>query len=84
MTSMTPLGGETESKKVLIIHLSLIDSHFSKQRIRSLENQLDKTVIKYNEAQSIKKTYEQIVKRLNVRLLFPHFSLYMSYLGRAI
>jgi hypothetical protein len=29
-----------------------------------LENRLDKAMIKYNEAQSIKKTYEQIVKRL--------------------
>lgn len=32
--------------------------------IRSLENKLDKAMIKYNEAQSIRKTYEQIVKRL--------------------
>ena len=29
-----------------------------------LENRLDKAMIKYNEAQSIRKTYEQIVKRL--------------------
>jgi coiled-coil domain-containing protein 151 len=29
-----------------------------------LENKLDKAMIKYNEAQSIRKTYEQIVKRL--------------------
>eukprot|EP00992_Anisonema_acinus_P013858 TRINITY_DN8971_c0_g1_i3.p1 TRINITY_DN8971_c0_g1~~TRINITY_DN8971_c0_g1_i3.p1 ORF type:complete len:394 (-),score=107.27 TRINITY_DN8971_c0_g1_i3:120-1301(-) len=29
-----------------------------------LENRLDKSMIKYNEAQSIRKTYEQIVKRL--------------------
>ena len=34
------------------------------RRIRMLENRLDKAMIKYNEAQSIKKTYEQIVKRL--------------------
>ena len=34
------------------------------RRIRLLENRLDKAMIKYNEAQSIKKTYEQIVKRL--------------------
>lgn len=33
--------------------------------IRNLENRLDKAIIKYNEAQSIRKTYEQIVKRLN-------------------
>lgn len=31
-----------------------------------LENRLDKAMIKYNEAQSIRKTYEQIVKRLKV------------------
>mmetsp|Transcript_21473 Transcript_21473/g.35955 ORF Transcript_21473/g.35955 Transcript_21473/m.35955 type:complete len:617 (+) Transcript_21473:79-1929(+) len=35
------------------------------RRIRSLENKLDKAMIKYNEAQSIRKTYEQIVRRLN-------------------
>ena len=29
-----------------------------------LENRLDKAMIKYNEAQSIRKTYELIVKRL--------------------
>lgn len=34
------------------------------RKIRMLENRLDKAMIKYNEAQSIKKTYEQIVKRL--------------------
>jgi chromosome segregation ATPase len=34
------------------------------RRIRMLENRLDKAMIKYNEAQSIRKTYEQIVKRL--------------------
>lgn len=34
------------------------------RRIRALENKLDKAMIKYNEAQSIRKTYEQIVKRL--------------------
>ena len=32
--------------------------------IRGLENKLDKAMIKYNEAQSIRKTYEQIVRRL--------------------
>lgn len=35
------------------------------RNIRSLENKLDKAMIKYNEAQSIRKTYEQIVRRLN-------------------
>ena len=38
-----------------------------------LENRLDKALIKYNEAQSIKKTYEQIVKRLREeRIGFDH------------
>jgi len=32
--------------------------------IRVLENRLDKAMIKYNEAMSIRKTYEQIVHRL--------------------
>lgn len=34
------------------------------RQIRILENRLDKAMIKYNEAQSIRKTYEQIVKQL--------------------
>ena len=34
------------------------------RHIRTLENRLDKAMIKYNEAQSIRKTYDQIVKRL--------------------
>merc|ERR1719160_1399362 len=34
------------------------------RHIRILENRLDKAMIKYNEAQSIRKTYELIVKRL--------------------
>lgn len=34
------------------------------RRIRALENKLDKAMIKFNEAQSIRKTYEQIVRRL--------------------
>lgn len=34
------------------------------RQIRALENRLDKAMIKYNEAQSIKTTYLQIVKRL--------------------
>ena len=34
------------------------------RRIRALENKLDKAMIKYNEAQSIRKTYEQIARRL--------------------
>lgn len=32
--------------------------------IRSLENRLDRSMIKYNETQSIRKSYEQIVERL--------------------
>jgi hypothetical protein len=39
------------------------DNDFTRA-IRSLENKLDKAMIKYNEAQSIRKTYEQIVRRL--------------------
>jgi chromosome segregation ATPase len=35
------------------------------RQIRALENRLDKAMIKYNEAQSIRKTYEQILKRLH-------------------
>jgi len=34
------------------------------RKIRMLENRLDKSMIKYNEAMSIRRTYEQIVKRL--------------------
>jgi myosin heavy subunit len=33
-------------------------------QIRILENRLDKAMIKYNEAQSIRKTYEHILRRL--------------------
>eukprot|EP01033_Poteriospumella_lacustris_P008056 gene8057-5800_t len=35
------------------------------RRIRALENKLDKAMIQYNEAQSIRKTYEQILQRLS-------------------
>ena len=43
------------------------------RKIRMLENRLDKALIKYNEAQSIKKTYEQIVERLREeRVGFDH------------
>ena len=34
------------------------------RKIRMLENRLDKSMIKYNEALSIRRTYEQIVRRL--------------------
>ena len=34
------------------------------KKIRTLENRLDKALIKHNEAMAIRRTYEQIVKRL--------------------
>jgi len=34
------------------------------RQIRRLENELDKTMIKYNEALSLKKTYEAILGKL--------------------
>lgn len=40
------------------------DDNPQMRTIRMLENRLDKAMIKYNEAMSIKKTYELIVKRL--------------------
>jgi hypothetical protein len=40
------------------------DNNPQMQSIRQLENKLDKAMIKYNEAMSIRKTYEMIVKRL--------------------
>ena len=43
------------------------------RRIRVIENRIDKAMIKYNEAQSIKKTYENILKKLNEeRIGFDH------------
>ena len=42
----------------------LTDEHPLARKIRMLENRLDKSLIKYNEAMAIKKTYEQIVRRL--------------------
>merc|ERR1719183_2577521 len=43
------------------------------RQIRVLENRLDKAMIKYNEAQSIRKTYEAIVKKLkNERIGFDN------------
>jgi len=44
--------------------LSTSEASSQMRQIRVLENRLDKAMIKYNEAQSIRKTYEQIVKRL--------------------
>jgi len=52
--------------------LQLTESSHAKE-IRLLENRLDKALIKYNEAQSVKRTYEEIVKRLQEdRLLFDN------------
>lgn len=34
------------------------------REIRQLQNKLDKTLVKYNESQQVRLTYEQIVKRL--------------------
>jgi hypothetical protein len=41
-----------------------MEDNESTRTIRGLENKLDKAMINFNEAQSIRKTYEQIVKRL--------------------
>jgi hypothetical protein len=46
-----------------MVNANMKDSPQAKE-IRMLENRLDKAMIKYNETQSIKKTYELIVKRL--------------------
>lgn len=42
----------------------LTDGSSLAQRIRTLENRLDKALIKHNEAVSIRRTYEQILARL--------------------
>jgi len=58
---------ETNGKlQELAVNAKLPSTENSPQmrQIRVLENRLDKAMIKYNEAQSIRKTYEQIVKRL--------------------
>eukprot|EP00842_Homolaphlyctis_polyrhiza_P006364 jgi/Hompol1/6729/HPOL_005058-RA len=55
-----------------MVKSNMKDSPQAKE-IRMLENRLDKAMIKYNEAQSIRKTYEQIVKRLqDERLTFDN------------
>lgn len=60
----------TEQLEIKLLELSagskLHSSEASPEmrQIRVLENRLDKAMIKYNEAQSIRKTYEAIVKRL--------------------
>lgn len=64
---LADLKREAESVKS-----NLQDSPQAKE-IRMLENRLDKAMIKYNEAQSIRKTYEHIVKRLqDERLTFDN------------
>jgi coiled-coil domain-containing protein 151 len=50
---------QTESEPLLT------DGSYLAKRIRMLENRLDKSLIKYNEALAIKKTYEHIVERLS-------------------
>jgi predicted patatin/cPLA2 family phospholipase len=40
------------------------DDNPQMKQIRRLENELDKTMIKYNEALSLKKTYETILDKL--------------------
>jgi len=42
----------------------LRDDSYMTQRIRLLENRLDKSLIKHNEAVAIQKTYQQILRRL--------------------
>lgn len=44
--------------------MGFIEENPLMRNIRVLENRLDKVMIKYNEAQSIQKTYEEVVKRL--------------------
>lgn len=52
--------GEIEkNSRPVLVEGSALDN-----KIRTLENRLDKTLIKYNEAVSIRKTYQQILKRL--------------------
>jgi hypothetical protein len=68
-------GNKAKEKALKILEDELKDLQRSSSRpaheanplmrqIRTLENRLDKAMIKYNEAQSIRKTYDQIVKRL--------------------
>lgn len=44
--------------------LGYIEENPLMRNIRVLENRLDKVMIKYNEAQSVQKTYEEVLKRL--------------------
>merc|ERR1719265_1484374 len=44
--------------------LHMNESSAEMRQIRVLENRLDKSMIKFNEAHSIRRTYEEIIKRL--------------------
>lgn len=56
---------ESESTRAQTYSLSAKENEDAQMKqIRILENRLDKALLKYNEAQSIRKTYEQIVRRL--------------------
>jgi len=57
-------GGSSWVINAALIDNLAVDESPLMRTIRILENRLDKVMIKYNEAQSIRKTYEQIVKRL--------------------
>lgn len=54
---------EELKREAQLVKATQYDSPQAKE-IRMLENRLDKAMIKYNEAQSIRKTYEEIVKKL--------------------
>lgn len=65
------LGEKLKARKDKLVDIQrqsepiLTDESPLTQKIRVLENRLDKAMIKYNEAMSIKKTYESILKRLD-------------------
>jgi ribosomal protein S4 len=55
---------QDKMKEVEESKLGYIEENPMMKTIRVLENRLDKVMIKYNEAQSIQQTYEEVVKRL--------------------
>jgi len=55
---------QDKMKEVEDNKLGYIEENPMMRTIRLLENRLDKVMIKFNEAQSIQQTYEQVVKRL--------------------
>ena len=64
---------EDEVRDLALAKRSSATSPTTDRSTRMLENRLDKALIKYNEALSIKKTYEQIVERLREeRVGFDH------------